>query len=248
MQTCTLHVCKRAKSANAKQTNRQAGAGAGQGLPRRGQKKYARDPACLIGHRLGQMCGQGRGLPRRGQKICKRPGMPHRSQARADVRAGAGAYLGAGKKYAKDPACLIGHRQGQTCGQAGRRVCSSVQGRGAGACQAGCAGHARATCMGMCLPQLGKKPSGKKPSSRHGSLAVTIPSHPIPSGPIPSGPIRSHRIPSDPIGSHPIAISSHPIQPALGVLRGIRSVQSKLVPRDPSRPQECPISGPPTRW
>ena len=80
--------------------------------------------------------------------------MPHRSQARADVRAGAGAYLGAGKKYAKDPACLIGHRQGQTCGQAGRRVCSSVQGRGAGACQAGCAGHARATCMGMCLPQL----------------------------------------------------------------------------------------------
>ena len=130
--------------------------------------------------------------------------MPHRSQARADVRAGAGAYLGAGKKYAKDPACLIGHRQGQTCGQAGRRVCSSVQGRGAGACQAGCAGHARATCMGMCLPQLGKKPSGKKPSSRHGSLAFTIPSHPIPSGPIPSDPIRSHQIPSDPIPSHPI--------------------------------------------
>ena len=156
--------------------------------------------------------GAGRGLPRRGQKKCKRPGMPHRSQARADVRAGAGAYLGAGKKYAKDPACLIGHRQGQTCGQAGRRVCSSVQGRGAGACQAGCAGHARATCMGMCLPQLGKKTQREKAIIASRVLGCH---HPIPSDPIRPHPIRSHPIPSDPIGSHripsdPIPSPSHP--------------------------------------
>ena len=37
--------------------------------------------------------GAGRGLPRRGQKICKRPGMPHRSQAGADVRAGRAACV-----------------------------------------------------------------------------------------------------------------------------------------------------------
>jgi hypothetical protein len=77
-------------------------------------------------------------------------------------RALGGAYLGAGKKYAKDPACLIGHRQGQTCGQAWRRVCSSVQGRGAGACQAGCAGHARATCMGHVPPSARQQTQWEK--------------------------------------------------------------------------------------
>ena len=149
------------------------------------------------------------------------------------------------------------------------RHASSVTGRGrragrqggvcAAVCRAGARERARRDAQAMrgqrawaCASlSSAKNPAGKSHHRVTGprrSPSHPIRSHPAPSHPVPSDPIGSHRIPSDPIGSHPIAISSHPIQPALGVLRGIRSVQSKLVPRDPIRPQECPISGPPTRW
>jgi len=153
--------------------------------------------------------------------------MPHRSQAGAKVcgqRVRACASLSSAKKTQREKAIIASRVLGlcavcvqQYAGQGVRRVCSSMQGRGTGACQARCAGCARVGCMGMCLPQLGKKPIGKKPSSRHGSLAFPISSHPTPSHPISSHPIPSHPSPCHPIPSNPCnpipshAIPSHPI-------------------------------------
>jgi hypothetical protein len=102
----------------------------------------------------------------RAKKICKRPGMPHRSQARADVRAGAGPTSARAKNMQKTRhASFIGHRQEQTCGQAGPRA----------ACVQQCAGQGRGSVPGgIRRPCAGNLHGHVPPSARQKTQLLSL--------------------------------------------------------------------------